>query len=177
MGGAVKASAEPDTRLVASATEWSCGLACLESIARERGAAFDQAAVIERFRDRYPLWKDKPGACGLHIRVLGRDHWLIEWELLDLARELGLAAGTVLLRDPSAIAAHRAAGLPVLALTRRSVEGGAVIELNHAVRVVGCGDDGPGLMDPGRRLGPRIIRVPWKGFLDLEPLVFGLLGT
>lgn len=162
---------------VASATEWSCGLACLESIAQERGQVLDQRELIQDFGDRYPLWKEKPGACGFHIRVLSREHWLIEWELLDLARHLGLASGTVLLKDPAAVAAHLASGQPVLALTRRSVEAGQVTELNHALRVLGLTEQGLWVMDPGRQGTGRVEVLDGAAFQALEPLLLGFLAA
>lgn len=161
---------------VASATEWSCGLACLESIARERGLVLDQLELIQRFGERYPLWKEKPGACAFHIRVLSREHWLVEWELLDLARHLGLASGTLLLKDPAAVATHLASGQAVLALTRRSMEAGIVTELNHALRVLAVTEDGLRVMDPGRRGPGRMEALNWAAFQALEPLLLGFLS-
>lgn len=169
-------SAARSAPVVSSATEWSCGLACLESLARERGLPFSQADLIARFRERYPLWKEKPGACGLHIRVLGREQWLIEWELLDLARHLGLASGARLLPDAGSLR-RRLAGVDaaVLALTRRSRQEGSLTELNHAFRVLEADAAGLEVMDPGRRGGGRRERLAWADFLALEPLVFDLL--
>lgn len=168
-------TAAPKMPPVPSVTEWSCGLACLESLARERGLAFSQSDVIARHRERYPLWREKPGACALTLKLLSKGHWLIEWELMDLARHLGLAHGVRLLRDRDAL--RRSLADPsqaAIALTRRSWEGGRCTELNHALRVLDADGTGPTVMDPGRRLGGRVERLEWGAFLRMEPLVFGL---
>jgi hypothetical protein len=160
--------------VVSSATPYACGLACLESLARERGAAFDHAAFIMEQGSRFPGWDRMPGVTRLDISQVG-GIWTLRWDLYDLARELGLARSLSEFRTRPPLEAFLGrVGSSAFAVLKRYPEADDGFTHAHAVRIVRS--EGPDLavMDPGRRLPGRIRELCWEEFRGWEPRVFGM---
>jgi hypothetical protein len=81
---------------------------CLLRLREDSGAALlPDGTFIARHLARFPAWQDRPGETDLLA-------------LLELARELGLAATAEVYRDYDRVAAEHRAGRSVLAFTERA---------------------------------------------------------
>ena len=163
-----------DPLVVSSATPWSCGLACLESLAREQGATFDQASFIEQHRGRFPAWQAMPGVTKLDLSKLGKS-WILRWDVYDLARELGLAGGLTEFKLRGPLGNFLAQpGRSAFAVLRRYQEEGDSRTHAHAVRILACTAESLEIMDPGRQRPGRRLSLSWDDFRLWEPFVFGM---
>jgi hypothetical protein len=160
--------------VVSSATPYACGLACLESLARERGVAFDHTAFIAREGKRFRGWDRMPGLTRLDIAKVGTV-WTLRWDLYDLARELGLASKLTEFTTRRPLEAFLLRpGTAAFALLQRYPEQGDPCTHAHAVRILGSQDGALLIMDPGRKLPAQMRVLDWEQFRAWEPRVFGM---
>jgi hypothetical protein len=160
--------------VVSSVTPWSCGLACLESLASERGVGFAQASFIGQQRARFPDWQTMPGITKLDLSKLG-GAWVLRWDVYDIAREFGLAGSlTEFKTRPPMEAFLQRPGNAVFALLKRYQEEGDSRTHAHAVRIAASQGQQLQIMDPGRQRPGRLVSLDWDVFRAWEPLVFGI---
>jgi stage V sporulation protein K len=146
---------------VSAETQHSCFLACVESLARERGFPITQGEMLGRFAARFSRWQTQPG----YIHDVAE-----AVELLTLA---GFTGDVVAVNAASEIISGFKADKGGFVFTDDFYDSnGQLTDFNHSLRLLDATPEKIVLMNPLRKPSAGIVsEYAWSEFPKWKPLV------
>jgi hypothetical protein len=151
------------SNLVCSVTDWSCGLACVESILADNGVKTTQAQIITGLNRLFPKWIDELGG-------------ILPVDFETVFRELGFPIKVV---EPDTygdviprLAEQDTVGAVICVTKFWDVSGTELTELNHSLRLLNADTKGIAVMNPCRCPFPaRVELYSWKQVVSFQGAV------
>jgi hypothetical protein len=151
------------SNLVCSVTDWSCGLACVESILADNGVEKPQAEIITQLKGLFPKWIEEPGG-------------LLPVDFETVFRELGFPVNVV---EPDTygdvipkFGEKNTIGAIICVTKFWDVSGTELTDLNHSLRLLKADTTGVAVMNPCRcPFRARLEQYSWKQVVSFQGAV------
>jgi hypothetical protein len=146
---------------VSAETQFSCFLACVESLSRDRGFPITQGEMLGRFASRFPRWQTQPG----YIHDVA--------EAVDLLQLAGFSGDVVAVRTAEeVIAGFKSANGGFVFTDDFYDANGQISDFNHSLRLLDAPPEKIVLMNPLRKPATGIVsEYPWTEFPKWKSLV------
>lgn len=154
------------TTCVAAINDWSCGLACIESVLRDCGLSISQAQMIADLGEKvFPSWAELPGI------LSGADFGDV---FMGVGFEVSVVLPKTFQESIQLINAPNTIGA-ILATSRfwESPAKDSLMDLNHAMRLVDADNRGVTVMNPLRAPNLGVVeRYEWQEIDKFKCQVF-----
>lgn len=146
---------------VSAETEFSCFLACVESLSRDRGFPITQGEMLGRFASRFPRWQTQPG----YIHDMAE-----AVELLNLA---GFSGDLIAVKTAQEVISGFRPAIGGFIFTDDFYDAnGQISDFNHSLRLLDAPVEKIVVMNPLRKPSAGIVsEYLWTEFPKWKPLV------